>query len=117
MPTTRWADLMVHDDGKDYEARLAALATEFARTLPDKRAALAAEWNDWRAGDPEARARLQAVVHRLGGAADNYGYVAVGEAARRLDALLIPRLGALPDAVEPALAALLHAFGLPPEPI
>ncbi len=108
---------MVHDDGEDYEARFAALANEFARTLPGKHAALAAEWNDWRRGNPEARARLQAMVHRLGGAADNYGYVAVGEAARRLDALLIPRLGALPDAVEPALAALLHAFGLPPEPI
>ena len=107
----------MNEPGVDYDARLAALAAAFAQSLPDKRAAIARSWRAWQAGDAAARGELQALVHRLGGAADNYGYVALGVAARALDAALIPRLEAGPDAVAVAVAALLVAFDQPPEAI
>ena len=66
----------------DYDARLAALAAAFAQGLADKHAAIARCWRAWQAGDASARDELRALAHRLGGAADNYGYVALGEAAR-----------------------------------
>lgn len=107
----------MNEPGVDYDARLAALAAAFAQSLPDKRAAIARSWRAWQAGDTAARGELQALVHRLGGAADNYGYVVLGVAARVLDATLIPRLAAGPDAAAAAVAALLAAFDQPPEAI
>jgi HPt (histidine-containing phosphotransfer) domain-containing protein len=101
----------------DYDARLAALAAAFAQGLADKRAAVARAWQAWRAGDAAARDELRTLAHRLGGAADNYGYIALGEAARALDALLIPRLATPAVAAAAAVAALLDAFGLPPAAI
>jgi len=101
----------------DYDARLAALAVAFAQGLADKHAAIARCWRAWQAGDASARDELRTLAHRLGGAADNYGYVALGEAARALDALLIPRLATPIVGAAAAVAALLDAFGLPPEAI
>ena len=101
----------------DYDARLAALAAAFAQGLADKHAAIARCWRAWQAGDASARDELRTLAHRLGGAADNYGYVALGEAARALDALLIPRLATPVVGAAAAVAALLDAFGLPPEAI
>lgn len=98
----------------DYDARLTALAAAFAQGLADKRAAVARAWQAWQAGDAAARDELRTLAHRLGGAADNYGYIALGEAARALDALLIPRLATPAAGAAAAVAALLDAFGLPP---
>lgn len=104
------------DTSVDYDARMAALAAAFAQALPEKRRALQADWRAWQEdGVAAARDALQAQAHRLGGAADNYGYVALGCAARALDALLVPRLGAQPAAVADAVAALIAAFEQPPE--
>ncbi len=98
------------ESGVDYDARLAALAAAFAQSLPDKRAQIEAAWARWRAGDAAARAMLQALTHRLGGSADNYGFEALGAAARALDAALQPRLGAVPAQVAGGVTALLAAF-------
>jgi HPt (histidine-containing phosphotransfer) domain-containing protein len=106
-----------HPSAIDHDARLAALTEAFAQSLADKRAAIARSWRAWQAGDALARDELRTLTHRLGGAADNYGYVAVGEAARALDALLIPRLATPADAAATTVAALLAAFERPPEAI
>jgi HPt (histidine-containing phosphotransfer) domain-containing protein len=106
-----------HPSGIDYDARLAALGVAFAQGLADKRVAITRAWQAWQAGDAAARDGLRTLAHRLGGAADNYGYVALGAAARALDARLIPRLAPHPDAVAAAVAALLAAFEQPPEAI
>ena len=101
------------ESGVDYDARLAALATAFAQSLPGKRAEIEAAWTRWRAGEAAARATLQALTHRLGGSADNYGFEALGAAARALDAALLPRLGAAPAQVAGVVAALLAVFDRP----
>ena len=103
------------ESGVDYDARLAALARAFAQSLPGKRAEIEAAWARWCAGEAEAAARatLQALTHRLGGSADNYGFEALGAAARALDAALQPRLGAAPAQVAAGVTALLAAFERP----
>ena len=103
------------EPGEDYDARLAALAAAFVQSLADKRAAIARCWHAWQAGDGAARDELRMLAHRLGGAADNYGYLALGAAARELDALLMPRLGTSATAAGTAVMALLDAFERPPE--
>ncbi len=99
----------------DFEARFAALTQAFAAALPQRREAVTQSWQAWCAGDTAARDVLQASVHRLAGAADNYGYTALGAAARALDARLLPRLAATPPQLAAELQALLAAFDLPPE--
>ncbi|MCE5233619.1 MAG: Hpt domain-containing protein [Mizugakiibacter sp.] len=99
-------------DDFDFEARLAALTRDYVRALPDKRAELARLWHACRAdaAAPEWGA-LRQLVHRLSGAAPNYGFEALGEAARALDALLS---GASPCRdplrLAPALAACIVAL-------
>ena len=101
------------ESGVDYDARLAALTRAFAQSLPGKRAEIEAAWARWCAGEAAARATLQALTHRLGGSADNYGFEALGAAARALDAALQPRRGAAPAQVAAGVMALLDAFERP----
>ena len=101
------------ESGVDYDARLAELTRAFAQSLPGKRAEIEAAWARWRTGEAAARATLQALTHRLGGSADNYGFEALGAAARALDAALRPRLDAAPAQVAAGVMALLDAFERP----
>ena len=103
-------------DEFDYEARLAALTRVYVAALPDKRADLERLWAT--CGDDaadEAWQALRTLAHRLSGSAPNYGYMALGAAARALDtrlggktscrdrALLAPLVAALREALAAAM--------------
>lgn len=97
-------------DNFDFEARLAALTRDYVRALPDRRAELARLWDACRAdaAAPEWGA-LRQLVHRLSGSAPNYGFEALGEAARSLDTLLS---GASPCRDPLRLAPAVAAFAV-----
>ena len=77
-------------DEFDYEARLAALTRTYIATLPDKRADLERLWTAAcaDAAADETWQALRTLAHRLSGSAPNYGFEALGDAARALDACL-----------------------------
>lgn len=93
-------------DEFDYEARLAALTRTYVAALPDKRADLERLWAICvdTAGDDTWLA-LRTLAHRLSGSAPNYGFAALGAAARALDA----RLGGKTPCRDRALLAPLVA--------
>ncbi len=101
-------------DEFDYEARLAALTRVYVAALPDKQADLARLWAACAdATTDETWQALRTLAHRLSGSAPNYGFDALGDAARALDTRLggkMPcrdrtRLAPLVAALHEALAA------------
>jgi len=100
---------LIHDD-----PRMEALRTRYAASLPDKRAALLAAWQAWRASDdaPAYLRELATQAHRLAGSAGSYGYDELGASASALDRLVasLPHApgdtARLDDAVRALLAAI-----------
>ncbi len=103
-------------DEFDYEARLAALTRVYVAALPDKRADLERLWVACAdAATDEAWQALRTLAHRLSGSAPNYGFEALGAAARALDtrlggktpcrdrSLLAPLVAALHEALAAAI--------------
>lgn len=73
----------------EFQAQIEALRRHFLEELPERRAALAAAWQDCADGGEESPwQRLRDVAHRLSGSAPCYGLDAVGNLARSLDRLL-----------------------------
>lgn len=76
-------------DEFDYEARLAALTRTYVAALPEKRVDLERLWAACAdAAADETWQALRTLAHRLSGSAPNYGFEALGDAARALDARL-----------------------------
>ncbi|MDE1898592.1 MAG: Hpt domain-containing protein [Xanthomonadaceae bacterium] len=105
-------------DEYDYEARLAALTRVYVAALPDKQADLERLWAACAdAATDEAWLALRTLAHRLSGSAPNYGFEALGAAARALDTrlggktacrdrgLLAPLVAALREALAAAKPA------------
>ncbi len=93
-------------DEFDYEARLAELTRVYVAALPDKQADLERLWTACAdAAADETWQALRALAHRLSGSAPNYGFEALGVAARTLDT----RLGGKPPCRDRALLAPLVA--------
>ncbi len=69
--------------------RLETLRARYVESLPSKRAALDAAWRAFLAAPDAGKAReLQTLAHRLSGSAPAYGYEALGDRARAVDALI-----------------------------
>ncbi len=93
-------------DEFDYEARLAELTRTYVAALPDKRADLEHLWTVCGdAATDETWQALRTLAHRLSGSAPNYGFEALGVAARALD----NRLGGKPPCRDLVLLAPLVA--------
>ncbi|MGH8233540.1 MAG: Hpt domain-containing protein [Rhodanobacteraceae bacterium] len=95
-----------------FQAQIEALRRHFMQELPERRAALAAAWNDCaNAGDEAPWQRLRDVAHKLSGSAPCYGLDAIGNMARDLDKLLSGRAPCRERAaVEVAVTALVVAL-------
>jgi HPt (histidine-containing phosphotransfer) domain-containing protein len=96
----------------EFQAQMAALCEAFVRGLPARHAALAAAWRDCAddANEP-AWARLREVAHKLSGSASNYGFEALGTAARELDKLLSGHVHCrVRGQAEPAVSRLRDAL-------
>jgi diguanylate cyclase (GGDEF)-like protein len=74
------------DTSSSLQASLAALCESYAASLPDKLAELAALYQALSAGsDAQSLPRLQAAEHKLAGSAGTFGFIDLGNVARRLE--------------------------------
>lgn len=99
----------------DDDPRMEALRKRYAASLADKRAALAAAWETWRAaGDSAVHLReLATQAHRLAGSAGSYGYTEIGACACALDRLVVGPQDSTPGSaasIDEAVRALLDAI-------
>jgi HPt (histidine-containing phosphotransfer) domain-containing protein len=100
-----------------FEVEVAALRERYWQELPMRRTALDQIWSDCvTGGDALPWRQLRETAHKLAGSAPNYGFDALGAAARKVDQLLsgtdpCRRRSTLRAPVEGLLAALDAAAG------
>ena len=102
------------DVDEGFAAELRALRVAYALGLSSKLEGLDEALAVLRAapGEPDAAAQARALAHRLGGTAGSYGFVAVGDAASALEALL-----SAPQLDEPAIDGAVEVLRLAAEAV
>ncbi|HQW76745.1 MAG TPA: Hpt domain-containing protein [Dokdonella sp.] len=102
----------------EIDPRFVALQARYRASLAGKRADIEQAWQALAAdcGDTASQAALLAVVHRLAGSAESYGFDGIGRLAAQLDRQLEPvRCKADPAQRSAALCALRDELARPIE--
>jgi len=102
----------------EIDPRFAALQARYRASLAGKRADIGQAWQALCAdcSDTASQAALLAVVHRLAGSAESYGFDGIGRLAAQLDRQLEPIRGnANPAQRSAALCAMRDALARPIE--
>lgn len=89
----------------DFQAFLQKQRLEYIASLPQRRAALEAAWQQAVEGRPGARQVLEREAHNLAGSGATFGFPALGDAARSLEQGVESLAGRPVTTLEP----LLHA--------